>query len=164
MYTCLKFILTALFERRNHRIFLHLKKSIWSDFNATSAAPAMRRVLRRNDATYRFTTLLDQRVANAGQSACRDGVYTGCKHGNDGRRRRWCEDFECWHLHVKYKSGACLVFCFLSIYGAAVGSVMGLYRVYGRDVLDWTVSWIAPYCRPAWRFVFMYLMKAGFIK
>lgn len=105
-----------------------------------------------------YPPLLDENRPTAlshSQSECRISVHADCKHGNSERKTRQCSFGLSLLFLVISISGWCfsvLVTSFLSFYGAAAASVMGLHRVYSRDVLDWTVSSIVHSCHVAWRF------------
>lgn len=89
------------------------------------------------------------------QSECRISVHADCKHGNSERNTRQYSFGLSLLFLVINVTGWCfsvLVTPFLSFYGAAAASVMGLHRVYSRDVLDWTVSSIVHSCHVAWQF------------
>lgn len=82
-------------------------------------------------------------VSTRSQSARRVCLYADCKHGNAARGRRQCCQlllFVLPVLNIKQSTGLCFIAVSLLFYGVAAASIMGLHRVYDRDVFDWTVS------------------------
>lgn len=82
-------------------------------------------------------------VSTRSQSARRVCLDADCKRGNAARGRRQCCQlllFVLPVLSIKQSTGLCFIAVSLLFYGVAAASIMGLHRVYDRDVFDWTVS------------------------